>query len=81
MFAIKRRCRNEVAVGQRWRTISAAPSEWEVVRIYPDPEGISHVALRQVDDPTSQKTVATELLLTGTGYTLVSLAPERTFAE
>ena len=70
MFAIKRR-RTEVAVGQCWRTLSAAPSEWEVIRIYNDGEGISHVALRQVDDPTSFKTVATELLLTGLGYMLV----------
>ncbi|HET9273666.1 MAG TPA: hypothetical protein VFO09_05315 [Methyloceanibacter sp.] len=70
MFAIKRR-RTEVAVGQCWRTLSAAPSYWEVIRIYNDGEGISHVALRQVDDPTSHKTVATELLLTGLGYMLV----------
>jgi hypothetical protein len=70
MFAIKRR-RTEVAIGQHWRTMSIAPSEWEVVRIYNDSEGISHVALRQVDDPTSRKTIATELLLTGIGYMLV----------
>jgi hypothetical protein len=70
MFAIKRR-RTEVAVGQCWRTLSTAASEWEVVRIYNDSEGISHVALRQVDDHTSRKTVATELLLTGSGYMLV----------
>ncbi len=74
MFAIKRRRSTEVAVGQHWRTVSLAPSEWEVVRIYEDLEGISHVALRQVDDPTSQKTLATELLLTGTGYALISAA-------
>jgi hypothetical protein len=70
MFAIKRR-RTEVAIGQHWRTMSIAPSEWEVIRIYNDSEGISHVALRQVDDPTSRKTIATELLLTGMGYMLV----------
>ena len=70
MFAMKRR-RTEVAVGQHWRTQSLAPSEWEVLRIYDDREGISHVALRQVDDPTSRKTIATELLLTGIGYVLV----------
>ncbi|MDF2764113.1 MAG: hypothetical protein K0S81_1107 [Rhodospirillales bacterium] len=70
MFAIKRR-RIEVAIGQHWRTMSIAPSEWEVIRIYNDSEGISHVALRQVDDPTSRKTIATELLLTGMGYMLV----------
>lgn len=70
MFAIKRR-RTEVAIGQHWRTMSIAPSEWEVIRIYNDSEGISHVALRQVDDPTSRKTIATELLLTGIGYMLV----------
>ena len=52
--------------------VSAAPSEWEVMRIYDDREGISHVALRQVDDPTSWKTVATELLLIGIGYAIVS---------
>ena len=75
MFAIKRR-RTEVAVGQYWRTVSSAPCEWEVMRIYDDSEGISHVALRQVDDPTSQKTLATELLLTGTGYALVSVPAE-----
>ncbi len=46
------------------------------MRIYADQEGISHVALRQVNDPTSQKTLATELLLTGTGYMLVSDASE-----
>jgi len=74
MFAIKRRHNTEVAVGQRWRTVSTAPSEWEVVRIYEDLEGISHVALRQVYDPTSQKTLATELLLTGIGYALVAAA-------
>jgi hypothetical protein len=51
--------------------MSIAPSEWEVIRIYNDSEGISHVALRQVDDPTSRKTIATELLLTGMGYMLV----------
>ena len=62
------------AIGQRWRTLSAAPSEWEVMRIYDDREGISHVALRQFDDPTSWKTVATELLLIGIGYALVSEA-------
>ena len=71
MFATKRR-RTEVALGQRWRTLSPAPSEWEVMRIYDDREGISHVALRQVDDPTSWKTVATELLLIGIGYAIVS---------
>lgn len=70
MFAMKRR-RTEVAVGQHWRTLSLAPSEWEVLRIYDDREGISHVALRQVDDPTSRKTIATELLLAGLGYALV----------
>ena len=70
MFAIKRR-RTEVAIGQHWRTMSIAPSEWEVIRIYNDSEGISHVALRQVDDPTRRKTIATELLLTGIGYMLV----------
>ena len=75
MFAIKRR-RTEVAIGQHWRTISVAPSEWEVIRIYNDPEGISHVALRQVDDPTSRKTIATELLLVGLGYVLVRDAVE-----
>ena len=42
------------------------------MRIYDDREGISHVALRQVDDPTSWKTVATELLLIGIGYAIVS---------
>jgi hypothetical protein len=71
MFAIKRR-RTEVAVGQIWRTRSVAPRYWEVLRIYDDSEGISHVALRQVDDPTSRKTIATELLLTELGYQLVS---------
>ncbi len=71
MFATKRR-RTEVAVGQHWRTISAAPSEWEVIRIYDDSEGISHVALRQLDDPTSRKTIATELLFSGIGYVLIS---------
>ena len=71
MFATKRR-RTEVALGQRWRTLSAAPCEWVVLRIYHDREGISHVALRQVDDPTSWKTVATELLLIGLGYAIVS---------
>lgn len=70
MFVSKRR-RTEVAVGQRWRTVSAAPSEWEVLRIYNDSEGISHVALRQVDDPTSRKTIATELLFAGIGYALI----------
>jgi hypothetical protein len=75
MFATKRR-RTEVAVGQHWRTISTAPSEWEVIRIYNDSEGISHVALRQVDDPTRRKTLATELLLTGLGYMLVQDAVE-----
>ncbi len=70
MFVMKRR-RTEVAVGQRWRTLSSASSDWEVIRIYNDPEGVSHVALRQVDDPTIRKTIATELLLTGTGYVLV----------
>ena len=75
MFAIKRR-RTEVAIGQHWRTMSIAPSEWEVIRIYNDSEGISHVALRQVDDPTSRKTIATELLLTGMGYMLVRHAVE-----
>lgn len=76
MFVMKRR-RFEVAVGQRWRTLSSAPSDWEVIRIYNDPEGVSHVALRQVDDPTSRKTIATELLLTGSGYVLL---PEQTDA-
>lgn len=70
MFAMKRR-RTEVYVGQHWRTLSLAPSEWEVLRIYDDREGISHVALRQVDDPTSRKTIATELLVDGLGYVLV----------
>jgi hypothetical protein len=79
MFAIKRR-RTEVAVGQVWRTRSVAPSYWEVLRIYDDSEGISHVALRQVDDPTSRKTIATELLLTELGYLLVSHPVEATDA-
>jgi hypothetical protein len=83
MFAMKRR-RTEVAIGQHWRTLSSAPSEWEVLRIYDDREGISHVALRQVDDPTSCKTIATELLLAGIGYVLVRqpmavLDPEEEF--
>lgn len=71
MFAIKRRRRTEVAVGQYWRTVSPVPCDWEVVRFYQDPEGISHVLLRQVEDPTNFKTIATELLLTGTGYMLL----------
>jgi len=71
MFAIKKRRRTEVAIGQYWRTVSPAPSDWEVVRFYLDPEGISHVLLRQVEDPTNYKTIATELLLTGTGYALL----------
>ena len=71
MFAIKKRRRTEVAVGQYWRTVSPVPCDWEVVRFYQDPEGISHVLLRQVEDPTNFKTIATELLLTGTGYALI----------
>jgi hypothetical protein len=47
-----------------------------VVRFYQDPEGISHVLLRQVEDPTNFKTIATELLLTGTGYVLIQEAFE-----
>jgi hypothetical protein len=71
MFAIKRQRRTEVAVGQYWRTVSPTPCDWEVVRFYQDPEGISHVLLRQVEDPTNFKTIATELLLTETGYALI----------
>jgi hypothetical protein len=51
--------------------VSPVPCDWEVVRFYQDPEGISHVLLRQVEDPTNFKTIATELLLTGTGYMLL----------
>jgi hypothetical protein len=76
MFALRRRriVNTEVEIGQRWRTLTGWPYEveWEVVRIYNDPEGISHVALRQIDDPTSYKTLAAELLLFGTGYAPVS---------
>jgi len=39
MFAIKKRRRTEVAVGQYWRTVSPVPCDWEVVRFYQDPEG------------------------------------------
>ena len=79
MFALRRRRSSsiEVEIGQRWRTVTGWPyeTEWEVVRLYNDPEGISHVALRQIEDPTSFKTVATELLLFGSGYALVSHQP------
>ena len=69
MFAVRRRrCCYEVEIGQRWRASSAACFQWEVMRIYLDPEGISHVALQQVEDPTIWKTIATELLLSGSGY-------------
>ena len=76
MFTIKKRRRTEVAVGQYGRTVSPVPCDWEVVRFYPDPEGISHVLLRQLEDPTNFKTIATELLLTETGYVLIQEAFE-----
>jgi hypothetical protein len=73
MFAVRRR-RYEVEIGQRWRASSTACYHWEVMRIYEDREGISHVALQQIEDPTIWRTIATEVLLSGSGYEPVSSA-------
>jgi hypothetical protein len=56
-----------VEVGQRYRAVrssgSAASTTWEVVAVYRvAPEGIEHARLRQVEDPSETRTLATSVI-------------------
>lgn len=63
--------RREVQPGQRFQQVDSS-SQWEVVDIAKDAEGIQHARLIRVGDATSRKTLSLVALRDTRLYKLVS---------
>lgn len=62
--------RREVQPGQRFQQVDSS-SQWEVVDIAKDAEGIQHARLIRVGDATSRKTISLVALRDARLYKLV----------
>ena len=54
----RRRARQEIAVGARYRHRDAANVIWEVIVLYAGVDGKQHAVLSNIGDPTWRKTIS-----------------------
>jgi hypothetical protein len=67
---MKRRT-HEIAQGQLYRKVGRVASVWEVVAVKADASGAVHARMRSAEEPTTFRTVATEMLLDNHNFQLV----------